>query len=307
MIADWVAASVRARGMIERRVGHGGSDRIAACHEFDEALASLAGTVYGGRLEGVSTLAEAQRAINATVLWQLRVLAGWLPASGMQLVTAAAAGFEAVNIEALAQRLSGRGDERPFYELGALATAWPTVRTMTSLSDLSTALRGSRWGDFGTLTDADDLEDVLTVAWLQRLMVAAPAVRPWVVTEFVLIAARILFVDQTEPAARLVQIVRPCIAEAWRSTRDLTAFADALPRSARAVIADIDAPTELWRAEKRLVTTVEEDAARLLRGSIPGPDVILGAVALLAVDAWRVRAALSAAAADVDRSLDVVA
>jgi len=307
MIADWVAASVRARGMVARRVGRAGSDRIAACYSFDDALMSLDGSVYGGRLDGVSTLSEAQRVINATVLWQLRVLAGWMPATGINLVTAAAAGFEAVNIERLAQRLTGRGDEAVFYELGALATAWPAVSETTSLSDLSTALRASRWGDLGALNDADDLADVLTAAWLQRLMLAAPAVRPWAVTEFVLIAARILFVDRAEPTARFAQIVRPSIAEAWKSTHDLTTFAAALPRSARAVIADVDAPIDLWRAEMRLATTVEEDGARLLRTSIPGPDVILGAIALLAVDAWRVRAALSSAAAAADGSVDVVA
>jgi hypothetical protein len=135
----------------------------------------------------------------------------------------------------------------------------------------------------------------------------APAVRPWAVTAFVLLAARILFVDHAEPSARFVQIVRPSIAEAWHSAHDLPALAAALPRSAQTAIAEIEAPTELWRAEVRLASTVEADGARLLRGSMPGPDVVLGAVAMLAVDAWRVRAALAMAAADANGSLDVVA
>jgi hypothetical protein len=42
---------------------------------------------------------------------------------------------------------------------------------------------------------------------------------------------------------------------------------------------------------------VEKDGFRLLRGSMPGPDVVLGAIAVLSTDAWRVRAALTAAAA----------
>ncbi|MEO7121743.1 MAG: V-type ATPase subunit [Lacisediminihabitans sp.] len=307
MIADWVAASVRARGMVQRRMGQGGCDRLAACHDFDSAAALLEGSVYGDRLSGVSTLGEAQRAVNESVLWQFRVLAGWMPASGTQLVAAAVAGFEAHNIVALSQGLSGRAESPAPYELGALATAWPTVRTATSLTDLSIALRESRWGDVGTLSDPDDLADILTAAWLQRLMTVAPAARPWVVRAFVLIASRILVVDHTTPSARFLQIVRPSIADSWPSAHDLTGVAAALPRSARTVLDGVESPTDLWRAEMRLVDTVETDAGRLLRGALPGADVILGAIALLAVDAWRVCAALATAAADAGGSLDDVA
>lgn len=307
MMADWVAASVRARGMAQRRVGRGGCDRIAACQDIDSAIALLNGSVYGSRLSEVSALDAAQRAVNETVLWKLRVLAGWMPASGTQLVTAVAAGFEVENIVGLAQRLGGRADAREPYDLGALVTAWPMVRTATSLADLSIALRQSRWGDVGTLTDADGLADVLSVAWLRRLMVVAPAARPWAVTAFVLVAARILFVDNAKPAARFAHIVGPGIAQAWRTTRGLSAFAAALPRSAQPAIAGIASPAELWRAEMRLVETVEADGARLLRSSVPGPDVVLGAVTVLTMDAWRVRSALAMAAADEHGSLDVVA
>jgi hypothetical protein len=47
---------------------------------------------------------------------------------------------------------------------------------------------------------------------------------------------------------------------------------------------------------------VEKDGFRLLRGSRPGPDVVLGAIAVLSTDAWRVRAALTAAAAGAGSS-----
>lgn len=307
MIADWVASSVRAKGMVQRRVGRGGCDRVASCPGLDAAVAVLAESIYGGWLTEVSSLSGAQRAVNETVLWQFRVLAGWMPASGTHLLAAAAAGFEAANIVSLAQRLSGRAYARAPYDLGALATAWPTVRAATSLADLSRAVRESRWGDVGALSDADDLADILTAAWLQRLTVVAPAVRPWAVTVFVLLAARILFVDHAEPSARFAQIVRPSLAEAWRSTHDLSALAAALPRSARTAVEGIEAPTDLWRAEVRLVDTIEADGARLLRDSMPGPEVVLGAVALLAVDSWRVRAALAEAAAETKGILDVVA
>ena len=41
---------------------------------------------------------------------------------------------------------------------------------------------------------------------------------------------------------------------------------------------------------------MERDAFRLVRSSTPGSEAPVGAVALLATDAWRVRAALESAA-----------
>ena len=51
------------------------------------------------------------------------------------------------------------------------------------------------------------------------------------------------------------------------------------------------------------------DAFGLLRSALPGPDAVLGALAVLATDAWRVRAALASAALGSGRSevLDAVA
>ncbi|MEJ1230272.1 MAG: hypothetical protein WDM88_06135 [Galbitalea sp.] len=50
------------------------------------------------------------------------------------------------------------------------------------------------------------------------------------------------------------------------------------------MLADIDTPSQLWRAEARLGTVVESDGLRLLRGSLPGPDIVLGAFAAIAVE-----------------------
>jgi len=54
---------------------------------------------------------------------------------------------------------------------------------------------------------------------------------------------------------------------------------------------------------------VEADGLALLSRPRPGPEVVLGAIAVLSVDAWRVRAALAAAAAGAGSSevLDAVA
>ncbi|MFG2884181.1 hypothetical protein ACGFYV_18100 [Streptomyces sp. NPDC048297] len=49
-------------------------------------------------------------------------------------------------------------------------------------------------------------------------------------------------------------------------------------------------------AEARWWRTVEADATAMLREGRYGPRVVVGAVAVLSVDAWRVRAALESAA-----------
>ncbi|WAP50822.1 hypothetical protein OL239_12580 [Arthrobacter sp. ATA002] len=71
----------------------------------------------------------------------------------------------------------------------------------------------------------------------------------------------------------------------------------------------MDHPADLWRAEAALAARVENDGFRLIRAGLPGPNTVLGAMAVLATDAWRVRAALAAAAAHAGTSevLDAVA
>ena len=73
-------------------------------------------------------------------------------------------------------------------------------------------------------------------------------------------------------------------------------LADSVPACARWVLAGITSPTGLWRAETALMARVEQDGLRLLRA--PGLDrgVVLGAVAVMACHAWRIRAALELAA-----------
>jgi hypothetical protein len=73
-------------------------------------------------------------------------------------------------------------------------------------------------------------------------------------------------------------------------------LAASVPARARWVLAGIASPAELWRAEAALMARVERDGLRLLRA--PGLDsgVVLGAVAVMACHAWRIRAALELAA-----------
>lgn len=153
------------------------------------------------------------------------------------------------------------------------------------------------------------LRDVLTLVWLRRLAAVAPEARPWAEAGCALTAARIVLVEQAAPSPRILQLLRPIIGRTWESAADLAQFRVALPSSARAVLAGIEAPEQLWRAEVGMRVAVEADGFRLLRSPRAGPEVVLGAIAVMAMDAWRVRAALAAAAAGTRSSevLDAVA
>ncbi len=294
--------------MAQRRVGAGANRTIAAQRSLGDGLALLTDTVYGPRLAGCTSRAAAEHAIRATALWQLRVLGGWFPAAGTRLVRAVAAEYERDNIVALAAGLTARGPAPEFFELGSLATAWPRVRAAHSLEELAESLRTSRWGDIGH-GDTIARRDILTLAWLGRLASVAPAARSWARAAGGLTVARVLLADRSEPSARFLQVARPLVGEGWARTGSLPALREALPRPAREALAGIDRPEDLWRAEARLRATVEADGFRLLRGALPGPEVVLGAIALIAMDGWRVRAALAAAATGAGSSevLDAVA
>ena len=351
MRSDWVAASVRARSMAQRRVGAGTCRGIAGSHNLRTALDRLADSAYADEVESARTLAAAQRATRRTVLWQLRVLAGWLPASGARLVRSAAAAFEADNILSLALQLrreqtvqgaqaaqpvqaaqaaqpvqqmqtplnradsnpgpdpnpgSGSGGDQQPFELGGLATAWPRLRTAASAEELRSALASSPWGDPGP--DAA-LSDVLTVVWLRRLANEAPTARSWAASTGALLSARLVLVDGSAPGERLLSLLRPLIGTGWVGAGSPDTLRAALPPGTAQVLNGLQIPTELWRAEAMLAARVEMDGFRLLRAGLPGPDVVLGAMAVLAVDAWRVRAALAAAAVNAGSSevLDAVA
>jgi hypothetical protein len=308
MNADWVAASVRARSMAQRRVGAGASRKIAAQPSLADGLSLLSDTVYADRLSGCTALAAAERATRDTGLWQLRVLAGWMPATGTRLARVAAGAYERDNILALDRSLAdGRPTAAPF-DLGSLGMAWSRLRSVTSAEELAETLRRSVWGEMGA-GGTTALRDVLTLVWLGRLAQVGKDARPWAEAAAALTVARILLVDGAEPSPRIRQLVRPLLGGGWESTRDLAELRAVVPRSARAAFQRVNAPEDLWRAEARLRATVETDGFRLLRSALPGPDVVLGGIAVLAMDAWRVRAALAAAASGAGSSevLDAVA
>jgi len=308
MSASWVAACVRARSMAQLRVGAGASRRLAVQRSLADALPLLADTPYAERLAQCTDLGVAQRAIRDTVLWQLRVLAGWMPARGTQIARAAAGAYERDNIVDLQLRLNGGSAAYDSFDLGALATSWPRLRTAASAEGLAESLRRSPWGGTGQGGTAA-LRDVLTLVWIRRLAAVAPQAQSWAGAACALTVTRIVLVERASPSPRILQLVRPVLGRTWETARDLAQFRAALPSSVRPVLRGIEAPEQLWRAEAGMRAAVEADGLALLGRPRPGPEVVLGAIAVLEMDAWRVRAALAAAAAGAGSSevLDAVA
>ncbi|MEU6371286.1 hypothetical protein ABZ876_37840 [Streptomyces sp. NPDC046931] len=300
MSAGWVAGVVRARALTVRCPGPSGARETAASTTLDDALHGLAGTLYGKYVRTAVSLPEAQRAVTATLLWHLRVLSGWLPRGGARLLRPLAAGFEIANV---ASRLPVRGSpgadsEGPAwqpYRLGALETAWRVLERAVTPAELRAALAVSPWGDPGAEAPWA-LITGMRMAAARRTAGAVPSARRWAQGRAALLTARERFVHRRHlltPARRNAAALLGSRAVDAPSFRD---FRDRLPSAARWALEGVEEPGELWRAEAHWWRALHEDGAAMLREGRYGPRTMVGAVAVLSVDAWRVRAALESAA-----------
>lgn len=294
MTAGWVAGSVRARALARRRIGAGGARVLAGAESLETALATLSATSYQRGVRQGQDLAEAQHGIAATLLWHLRVLAGWLPPAGAELARVLCGGFEIANVDELLQRLHGSPTE-PDFHVGTLATAWPQLAGASSPGDLRARLAASPWGDPGG-DDPKAIQAGMRLAWAVRIATAAPEARPWCAAGAALIVARERFLTQSSSAEVALHRAGPLVGATALESGSLPEFVDRLPRVARWVLDGVDGPGGLWSAEAHWWTRVDRDGFALLARSGFAAGPVLGALAILAVDAWRIRAALELAA-----------
>lgn len=307
MRAGWAAGRVRAQGLARRRVGAEAARRLAGCASLRDAQLALAETAYGRRVQAGQELAVTQHEIAAVLLWDLRVLAGWLPRDGARMLRVLAAWFELANIDELIAARAGQPADREF-ELGALATAWPRLRAAGRGSGtlpgepagriradpLRAVLATSDWRDPGGDTDYA-LRLGLRARYAARASALGDPVRSWAAGAMALLAAGALAAGggRADPA-RLPGAAALLGPAALRAVT-LGELAGALPQRAGWVFSGTAGPDALWRAEAAWHARVERDGQRLLRSRGPGSQVIIGAVAVMAGDAWRVRAALEIA------------
>jgi hypothetical protein len=289
----WVAGSVRARHLLARRLGRRRARALATSPSLDDGLAVLEGTAYGRRVHAGMSLAEAQRAIVATALWHMRILAGWLPPGGVRTVRALAGWFELANIEDRLRYIAGEDVPAPF-ELGGLATAWPLLAGAQSPREVRAGLVGSAWGDPGT-GDPGEMGLALRLSWARRVSQAVPEAGGWASGAVALVLAREMFAADRPPGA-LAALRPPGVGSAWPRASSPPALEALLPREAARALEGIEDADGLWRAEVAWWRGVEEDAGRLAGGGHMGRPTVVGCVALLGVDARRTAGALEAAA-----------
>jgi hypothetical protein len=289
----WTAGVTRARLLLSRAIGPEHARQIAGCRSLEEALGALAGSAYGQRVRSGADLQSAQRGVADTLLWHLRIMAGWLPPAGAGLVRALAAWFELSNIDARLAALASDGREPPPFEVGTLATAWAAVEQARSLDEVMEAVSASAWGKMERDGSAG-LSIGLRVAWARRVESAVPEAGRWVMGAGALLVAREVLVAGVRTHVEQLRRL-PGIGDRALEAASLPELRAALGEQAAWSLAGIEAPSELWRAELGWWDQVERDGPGLLR-SLGDEAVVAAAAALLAVDAQRTVRALEAAA-----------
>lgn len=293
MTGSWVAADVRAIAMSRRTVGRAAATSIAGCVDLAAALGQLQSSPYARDLRPSHDLAAAQRAVASTLLWNVRVIAGWVPASGVGMLRIAMAWFEIVNLEARLHP-ADRGEVVPQFDVGGLASTLGGSESVTTGNVLE-RLRATWWG-----SPSQGSVRAIGLAMRSRLIDRAssgvPGARAWAAGAAALIVAR----EQVLAGNRLPADVRHNLArtlgEPALEADSLDALRECLPSRASWVLDNVAHPADIWRAESGWWARVELDGGELLRRSSFGPEPVVGAVAVMAADAWRVRAALQAAA-----------
>jgi hypothetical protein len=261
-------------------------------NSLTEAQHALAGTAYGRGITVGQPARDTDHAVCAALLWHLRVLAGWQPAPGAQAIRALAAGFEANNIAAHARRLAG-AQARPPYTLGALSTAWPRLSETSSLAHLRDILAQTMWRDPASESPSD-IALAVQIGWAVRVANAVPEARDWAYAWLALTVARRRLVEQRELPEPVLMRARLMLGAAAAAS-DLASFTDALPTRLRWLFDGITEAGGLWTAEARWWARVEADGLTMLGRSQFTRARTIGAVAVLAADAWRCRAALALA------------
>ena len=307
MTAGWVAVSTRGGALLRRLVGLAGAHELAEAATWSQARSQLAATFYGMEMTTGCSRAEARSAATSATVWQLRVLAGWLPVQASGLARLFAGPTEIANIEGHLASLGGATTDAP-VSLGSLAVAWPRVATTTSSEQVRAVLTHSAWGDPGG-ADPVAVAIGLRVAWARRLVRQVPETSAWAKGGLAVLIARESFAFGRDIAPVTGREIDRLVGKGWRQAATIPELALVLPTSAAWALADIASPADLWRAELAVTRRVTAEATQLAATKRPTKGTVAAVMALLLVDLWRVTAAVELAGRHPNPSevLDAVA
>jgi hypothetical protein len=274
MSGGWIAGDVRARGLAAADV-RDIADRVAATPDLEAACSLLGQTKWGHRIGEAATVEAAQRKIFDALLWQMRILAGWLPSEGVEAVRCCVLWFEIRNIEDRLAYFGGAPAEAP-YDLGRLGLISKGLAGTSSAADIRRLMRASAWGDAGG-DDVYAIRIALRRTWYRRVRAASPELRIWADAAAWLFASRERLGRRAGDAA--LAATPPSLPSAWSWTTTV-------PWSEQ----------NLWGAEERWWGQVRDEGVRLLHGSMGSKEPVLGAMATLGSSAHRIATALEMAA-----------
>ncbi len=294
MTAGWVAATIRGGALLRSSAGRDRSRSIAAADSWSDARALLQRAVSGRGLSDDAARTAAQTAASSNAVWQLRVLAGWVPPTETALVRVAAGPIEISNIERHLAWVTGAGPRPDPVPLGSLAVAWPRVATATSADGVRRVLRLSVWGDPGGAAPTD-VAIGLRVAWLRRVLRADPTTQPWVRGALAVLIARERFAFDREIAPVTIRLLERVFPRPVLVAESLGGLTARLPPDARWPLAEVDGSDDLWRAETAVLERVARDAAQRVSGGRASRQTVTSILALLLVDLWRIHAAIELA------------
>lgn len=292
MGVSWVAGGVRGRALARRRLGRDLAREVAASPSLELAVDRLARSPYTHDVHAGQPLVEAQRAVAATALWHLRVLAGWLPRGGAAVLRTLAGPWEVANVALVLASLEG-APPIAGYELGTLATVSRRLPEASTAGQVRRALALSPWGDPGSEAPAEIL-GWMRMRWAERVARTVPGASDLAVGHLALLVARALFVEGRRPGRRGWPAAP--LGTGWERAGSIRDLAARVPAAARAALAGVEDAAGLWSAEARWWSTVERTAlARQDRFRPGSPEDVVASVAILGADAWRTRAALEIA------------
>jgi len=292
MTIGWVAPAIRGEALVRRLIGVRGALSLAEA-DWPGARRALSSSMYGADLPADASRAQARRTAMEATAWQLRVLAGWVPPGRSAIPRLFAAPMEIANIEGRLAEIEGRDSHRPI-RLGSLVVVWPRVAAATSAGQIRASLATSVWGDPGGV-EPSTISLALRIGLARRLSVQLPQFTDWARGAMAVLVAREQYgfarpINQTTSRA-----VDRFFGRRWRQASSVSSLRETVPKSAAWPLDGVESAADLWRAELAFVHRVAGDAEHLTARGRYDESTLVGVMALLLVDLWRVLAAVEVA------------